>query len=184
MSEDDGLEGEAVMQVYNPVLSLQSVSALDPDLIEEDTDEIMFMISSDDPFPLVKVRLDAQTDMRTHKNTPRCTCAYAYKGRTLCTVSRCSKHSSPPLSVQAATIVKLVERLTFEKFIDIRFQGKFLLTFRAFMTPAMLFEALQKRCVECRNRGGGGRGCACVPSAGGWLYGVWASHFECALSLC
>ena len=62
-----------------------------------------------------------------------------------------TKHSSPPLSVQAATIVKLVERLTFEKFIDIRFQGKFLLTFRAFMTPAVLFETLQKRCVKCRS---------------------------------
>lgn len=44
------------MQVYAPVLSLHTVSALDPDLIEEDTDELMFMISPEDPFPLVKVR--------------------------------------------------------------------------------------------------------------------------------
>lgn len=46
---------------------------------------------------------------------------------------------------QAATIPKLVERLTFEKFIDIRFQSKFLLTFRAFLSPGALFDGLMRR---------------------------------------
>lgn len=54
-AEQEQLEGEAAIQVYSPVLSLHTASALDPDLIEEDTDELMFMISPDDPFPLVKV---------------------------------------------------------------------------------------------------------------------------------
>ena len=40
--------------------------------------------------------------------------------------------------LQAATLLKLVERLTYDRYSDTQFLHQFLLTFRAFCTPVQV----------------------------------------------
>lgn len=47
--------------------------------------------------------------------------------------------------MQAATLEKLIERLTFEEYIDMRFQIHFMTTYRAFLTPLQLLDRLRDR---------------------------------------
>lgn len=67
--------------------------------IEEDGDDIVFMLSGDDPVPVVK----------------------------------------------AGSAERLVERLTYDKFIDLRFQDRFLLAYRTVIAPTRLLRMLCDR---------------------------------------
>eukprot|EP01104_Vermistella_antarctica_P018544 TRINITY_DN6909_c0_g1_i1.p1 TRINITY_DN6909_c0_g1~~TRINITY_DN6909_c0_g1_i1.p1 ORF type:complete len:1360 (-),score=297.12 TRINITY_DN6909_c0_g1_i1:29-4108(-) len=63
--------------------------------------------------------------------------------------------TSAPLNVDsfrevaAGTLEKLVERLTFEKYPDSAFVDAFLMTYRSFCTPAVLFDLLKCRFRMC-----------------------------------
>lgn len=49
------------------------------------------------------------------------------------------------LTTQGGTLVKLVERVTYDKYADPNFQSDFLLTFRSFTTPRELLELVISR---------------------------------------
>lgn len=87
----------------------------------------------------VKPQLTALTrEARTSRD-------YRYSRTDLEDIKFSSRDSTQQPQIRAATIEKLVERLTYEKYPDPNMVTTFLLTYRSFMTPSELLSQLDRR---------------------------------------